>query len=142
MNLPSLLRSKTFRRRGMALVIVIGALALATMLLLAMFSLTESEYKSTQSYVAGQSAKQYADIATELTKSQLHRGSTTVSSDGNPIPGAGARFIHATQPGMIRKYRPNGNFEEAYTLYSSSHMRIPGPSEAAIFNPANIAPSN
>src|SRR3954470_12036842 len=97
MNPKSLLRSKTFRRRGMALVIVIGALALATMLLLAMFSLTETEYKSTQSYVAGLSAKQFAETANALVIAQLQNAQNTES---NPR----GRTIHATQPGMVRVY--------------------------------------
>src|SRR3954463_6443615 len=91
MNLPSLLRSKTFRRRGMALVIVIGALALATMLLLAMFSLTQTEYKSTQSYVAGLSAKQFAETANQLVMAQIRNAQNTAIAPTS-------RTIHATQP--------------------------------------------
>jgi uncharacterized protein (TIGR02600 family) len=141
MNLPSLLRSSTFRRRGMALVIVIGALALATMLLLAMFSLTETEYRSTQSYVAGLSAKHFGDITTEIVKSQLIRGSLNTDSQGNSINTAGTRPIHATQPGMIRKYKSDGTFLEAFRLYSSSQMRVPGPTETAVFTQGNSTPA-
>src|SRR6187397_2966228 len=97
MNPKTLLRSKTLRRRGMALIIVIGALALATMLLLAMFSLTETEYKSTQSYVAGLSAKQFAETANALVIAQLQNGQNTQTAPS-------ARTIHATQPGMVRVY--------------------------------------
>lgn len=144
MNQPSQLVSKVTRRRGMALIIVIGALALATMLLLAMFSLTESEYKSTQSYVAGLSAKQYADTATAIVQAQIQNGQVARDPAGNPItnPSPAARIIHATQPGMVRVYNANGSFKEAYKLYSSSTMKVNGPNESDIFSANSVAPSN
>src|SRR6476469_9109008 len=131
MNLPSLLRLKTFRRRGMALVIVIGALALATMLLLAMFSLTQTEYKSTQSYVAGLSAKQFAESANALVIAQIRNG-----QNANAAPGQ--RTIHATQPGMVRVYQPDGTFSRALKLYSSAQMVVNGPAEVGIFTPNSV----
>lgn len=144
MNPPSQPVSKGTRRRGMALIIVIGALALATMLLLAMFSLTESEYRSTQSYVAGLSAKQYSDTATAIVQAQIQNGQVARDGSGNPItnPLPTQRVIHATQPGMVRVYNANGTFKEAYKLYSSSQMKVPGPTESDIFTPQNTAPGD
>lgn len=115
--------------------IVIGALALATMLLLAMFSLTESEYKATQNYVAGLSAKQFADVATEIVKAQIQNGQNTKTA-------ASDRTIHATQPGMVRVYKADASFAYALKLYSSATMKINGPSETAIFSGSTLPPAN
>ena len=115
--------------------IVIGALALATMLLLAMFSLTESEYKSTQNYVAGLSAKQFADVATEIVKAQIQNGQNTKTQ-------ANDRTIHATQPGMVRVYKADASFAYALKLYSSASMRVNGPSETSLFTDTSLPPAD
>jgi len=119
----------------MALVIVIGALALATMLLLAMFSLTQTEYKSTQSYVAGLSAKQFAETANQLVMAQIRNAQNTAQN-------AADRTIHATQPGMVRVYHADGTFDYALKLYSSAHMRVDGPAEVNIFSANSVPPAN
>jgi uncharacterized protein (TIGR02600 family) len=119
----------------MALVIVIGALALATMLLLAMFSLTQTEYKSTQSYVAGLSAKQFAETANQLVIAQIQNGQNTATAPTS-------RTIHATQPGMIRVYHSDGSFDYALKLYSSAQMRVNGPNEVSIFSATSVPPAN
>ena len=118
----------------MALVIVIGALALATMLLLAMFSLTETEYRSTQSYVAGLSAKQYSETAVSLVEAQLQNGQNTETL-------ARRRTFHATQPGMVRVYEADGSFLRALKLYSAAHMAVPAP-ELNIYRQDEFAPSS
>ncbi|QIF01011.1 Verru_Chthon cassette protein A [Roseimicrobium sp. ORNL1] len=103
------------RRRGIALVVTVSVLALATILLLAMFSVTESEYKSTQSYAAGQTAKLLGEDAVNLVISQIQSGSQQDSG----YPG---REFHATQPGLVRRYTENGAFYSGHKLYSDSRM--------------------
>lgn len=103
------------RRRGIALVVTVSVLALATILLLAMFSVTESEYKSTQSYAAGQNAKLLGENAVNLVISQIQSGTQQES-------GFAGREFHATQPGVIRRYTENGAFFSGHKLYSDSRM--------------------
>lgn len=101
-------------RRGLALITVVGTLALATILLMAIFSVTQTEYKATQSFVAAQSAKQLADAATAIVQAQIQNGQN-IKKDNT-------RTTHATQPGCVRVYKNDGTFLEAYKLYSSSQM--------------------
>ena len=126
----------TARQHGIALILVTGALALMTVLLLAMFSVTETEYKSTQGFVASQSAKQLGDVATAIVQAQIQNGQ-------NATKGA-SRTIHATQPGAVRVYDSAG-FKAAYKLYSSSQMAVTttGPSgEASLTNPTSLPPAD
>lgn len=128
--LPSFLRG---RRRGMALVIVISALALISVLVVAIFSVTRTEYKATRSFVSARSAKQLGDISVAVVQAQIQQ------SHNPPAPPAeGERKVHATQPGMVRVYNVVGTFQKALKLYSSSEMVVPGPSEADIFTSAPV----
>lgn len=104
----------TRRDKGIALIIVVGVLALITILLVAMFSAAESEYKSTQSYVASQSAKQFADMAVAVVQAQI--------LDGQNYGTGASRTTHSTQPGAVRVYASNGTFLKGLKLYSSSQM--------------------
>lgn len=114
------IKSHLSDRRGLALITVVGTLALATILLMAIFSVTQTEYKATQSFAAAQSAKQLADAATAIVQAQIQNGHNTTAS--------AARTTHATQPGCVRVYRADGTFQEAFKLYSSSQMavKVPG----------------
>src|SRR5690349_21089658 len=98
------------RKRGIALIVVVGALALTTVLLIAMFSVTESEYRATQSYVAAHSAKQYADMAVSIVEAQIQNAQNDPSLNGGPNPKwlPDARTTHSTQPGAAIKFNPNG----------------------------------
>lgn len=123
------------RRKAMALVLVIITVALLSILIIAIFSITRTEYKATQNYVSARSAKQYADFAVAITQAQLQNAQNTSNqaSGGNPSTTTN-QIIHATQPGMVRVYRANGEFLRAHKLYSSSQMVITSPNnEAQIF---------
>lgn len=104
----------SLRQRGIALVLVVGALALMVVLLLAMFSVTQTEFSSTRGHVAAQSAKQYSDVATAIVQAQIQNGQNTKKT-------ASDRTIHATQPGAVQVYNKSG-FLAGYRLYSSSKM--------------------
>ncbi len=108
---------KTSRQRGMALITVVAMLALATVLMLALFTTTENEYKSTQGYAAGQSARLLGDAATNIVIGQLQKAAIQASSSG-------PRTIHATQPGAARKYNATGEFVAGYKLYSDPLMEV------------------
>ena len=108
-------------RQGMALVMVISALALMAILMVAIFTTTQNEYKSTQAYVNARGAKDLADVGVAIVEAQIQNGQYTDVSK--------ARTFHATQPGMVRVYNSDGSFSAAYKLYSSTKMKVVGQSE-------------
>jgi uncharacterized protein (TIGR02600 family) len=102
-----------------ALILVVSILALLTILMLAMFTSTDNEFKSTQGYVASQDARRLGDLCTNIVIAQLQKAA-------QPTPGSATRTIHATQPGCARVYNMDGSFKAAYKLYSSDTMQITG----------------
>lgn len=98
----------------MALVTVLSMMALTTILVLAFFSLTQSEYQASQTYATGQAAKAYADTALNIVISQIRAGAER-AQPGVPV-------IHATQPGALRKYNQDGAFIGGYKLYSDDNL--------------------
>lgn len=135
MNAATLILKWNKRRKAMALVMVVTTVALMSMLIVAIFSVTRTEYKASESYVASRNAKQLADLAIVFTEAQLQNAQNTAT-------GSFSRTIHATQPGMARVYKANGDFIRAHKLYSSSQMVITSGNEADIFNSSNQIPTN
>jgi len=135
MNAAQLSKHKRTRRQAMALIMVVTTVALISMLIVAIFSVTRTEYKATQNYVAARSAKQLADVAVAITQAQIQNAQNTQSD-------ASARTTHATQPGMARVYNNLGNFIRAHKLYSSSQMVVTGNNEAAIFATQHQVPTD
>lgn len=132
------------RRKAMALVMVVTTVALISMLIVAIFSLTRTEYKATQNFVAARSAKQFADFAVAITQAQLQNAQNTsnLASGGDPATTTN-QIIHATQPGMARVYRASGEFLRAHKLYSSSQMVVTSPNnESQIFTPEHQVPTD
>ncbi len=122
MNAKLLSSLRRRRQQAVALILVIITVALLTILIVAIFSITQTEYKATQSFVAARSAKQIADIATNIVQAQIQNGH--FDPVNNPKEYAiSNRAFHATQPGMVRVYNANGTFRAAYKLYSSSKMK-------------------
>src|SRR5579859_1955227 len=99
-HFPALLR-----KRGVALILVVSVLALLTILMLAMFTSTDNEFKSMQGYVAAQDAKRIGDMAANMVMGQIQKGTVP-----NPNNVNSHTTIHATQPGEIRVYNLNGSF--------------------------------
>jgi len=132
------------RRKAIALVLVIITVALLSILIIAIFSVTRTEYKSTQNFVSARSAKQYADFAVAITQAQLQNAQNTSNqASGGPPATTTNQIIHATQPGMVRVYRANGDFLRAHKLYSSARMVITSPNnEAEIFSQQNQIPQD
>jgi len=118
-------------RRGLALIIVVTSIALISVLVVAIFSVTRTEFRATQSYVAAKSAKQLGDIAVSIVQAQVQNGQATTTKG----------TFHATQPGMVRVYNSDGSFNSALKLYSSQRMKVTG-AEDDLLSAANLAPSN
>ncbi|MDZ4403378.1 Verru_Chthon cassette protein A [Prosthecobacter sp.] len=141
MNAKHLTSPQKKRRHAMALIMVITTVALLSILMVAIFSLTQTEYKATQSYVAGRSAKQLADTAVSVVEAQIQNGHFDPVNNSQEYSYSNRTF-HATQPGMVRVYNANGTFKSAYKLYSSSQMKVTGSNEALVFGSAHQIPAN
>lgn len=103
-------------RRGAALVIVLSALVLVSLLVVAFFSSVSKELQASQSYATGVSAKLYADAAVDLVISQLRAGTGYDDSSKTWV----------SQPGLIRQFDSSGEQTQVYKLYSSNQMVAPG----------------
>lgn len=113
------------RHQGLALIIVLSMLALATIVMLAFLSVADTEHKGTMGYSSSQTARRLADTAVNVVIAQIRAGSEHDQSFG------GARSptnwqMHATQPGAVRKYSQNGDFLAGYKLFSDSEMIYKG----------------
>jgi uncharacterized protein (TIGR02600 family) len=133
MNASQFSSTDNRRKKAIALVMVITVVALMSILMVAIFSVTRMEYKSTQAYVVGKSAKQLGDIATAIVQAQIQNAQNTLTT--------ASRTTHATQPGLVRVYDANGSFNAAYKLYSSSTMKVVG-AENSLYSDQNVPPSN
>lgn len=102
------------RHQGLALIIVLSMLALATIVILAFLSVADTENKATNVYSASQSSRRFADTAVNMVIAQIRAGSAREV--------AGVPVIHATQPGAIRKYAASGDFLAGYKLFSDKDM--------------------
>jgi len=141
MNASKLTRIIRTRRQGMALIMVITTVALMAILMVAIFSITQSEYKSTSSFVSGRSAKQLGDEAVAIVQAQIQNGH--YDPVGNPAEYSLAeKAFHATQPGMVRVYNANGAFRAGYKLYSSAEMKVTGSNELVLDQPSHYAPTD
>jgi uncharacterized protein (TIGR02600 family) len=109
-----LLLADARRHQGLALIIVLSMLALATIVILAFLSVADTENKATNVYSASQSSRRYADTAVNMVIAQIRAGSAR-EVPGTPV-------IHATQPGAIRKYAASGDFLAGYKLFSDKDM--------------------
>ncbi len=107
----------------MALVLVLGALALLSFLVLALLTLTRNENRSARSSADILDARTLADMPAQLVISQLRRATSNL----------GAGFTWTSQPGVIRVFgntiaekQTRATLYEAYKLYSSDRMTETG----------------
>ncbi len=129
------LTSISVRRRGIALVTVISIVALMTVLIVAMLSISQTELKSARTSSDGQQARQLSEVAVNLAISQLRKAtSQNTSSTGWEA--------WSSQPGLVRRFATTGQTQEAYKLYSSSKLilREPGKIEQELL--ADSAPAD
>jgi uncharacterized protein (TIGR02600 family) len=114
-------------KRGVALVLVLGMLALIAVLVVAFLSNVTTELQSAKSYASGTDARGLADSAVNIVISQIQDATST------------GTLAWASQPGMIRTYDNTGAAVAAYKLYSSNVLRPQGGYDAA-GNVANEVP--
>ncbi|MDD5351286.1 MAG: Verru_Chthon cassette protein A, partial [Chthoniobacteraceae bacterium] len=100
------------RRRGVALILVLGTLVFVSMLIVAFFGSVSHELASSKSYASGASSRIYADAAVNLVIGQLQAGTTQDDSTKT----------WTSQPGLIRRFNDQGRQENAFKLYSSNKM--------------------
>ncbi len=93
-------------KKGVALVLVLTVMSLATIMILTFFSLATSEHRSSATYSQGLQAQQVAEQAVNLVISQIRKA--TAKSD----------VAWASQPGAIRTWSSNGQFNVGFKLYS------------------------
>lgn len=123
------------RQRGLALITVLSVMALMTLLIVAMLSISSTELKSAQTQFDGSRARQLSEVAVNLSIAQL-RKATSQNSNNNGWE------TWASQPGLVRRFSTTGQTLEAYKLYSSSKLilREPGQIENQLL--ADSAPAN
>lgn len=107
------------RQKGLALVTVVTLLALATVLMMALFSTTQTEMAATASFANGAAARQQSELAVNVVLGQLQKA----TRQDDAVAG---REIWTSQPGMARQYTEKGWLNRAYKLYSSRSMVITG----------------
>ena len=105
--------------RAVALVTVLGILAVMTVLIMAMFTMAQTEQQGARAYEATQRNRLLADMAVNTVVNQIRSATRT--------PG----MAWASQPGAIRRYDQSGNFHSGYKLYSSPDMLVEGGDESA-----------
>ena len=104
--------------RAVALVTVLGILAIMTVLIMAMFSMSQTEQQGARAYEATQRSRMLADVTVNSVINQLRTATRA--------PG----LAWASQPGAIRRYDGSGNFHSGFRLYSSPAMTVEGGTEA------------
>jgi len=115
----------TAATQGFALVLVLCALVLLTMLIVAYLSSVGTELQSSKNYASGAQTHQLADTALNLVIAQIKEATS------------GTNRVWTSQPGMIRTYDTQGALDKMYKLYSSNQWRTSGS-----FNPATDLPAD
>lgn len=110
---------KKSRRRGMALIVVLGCLIFLSALALAFLAGVGTELKSSKLYADGTTVRLMAESCVNLVMGQIKTATSGRDESGNDL-------AWASQPGMIRTYDGQGNLHKAYKLYSSGEWVISG----------------
>ncbi len=99
-------------KKGVALVTVLAVMSLSTILVLTFFSLAQSEHRASATYSHGLQAQQVGEQAINMVIAQIRKASNSTTS------------AWASQPGAIRTWSSNGDFETGYKLYSDEAMEV------------------
>ncbi|MEM9016247.1 MAG: Verru_Chthon cassette protein A, partial [Verrucomicrobiota bacterium] len=116
---------KSGSKKGVALIAVLMLFALATLVVLTFVDFSVGEMRSASAYADGIHAETLANSAVNLAIAQI-RSATT-----------GRNRLWTSQPGAIRTYNRDGEFEEGYKLYSDDLMWIPGDENRFAFEDAD-----
>ncbi|MDF1814349.1 MAG: Verru_Chthon cassette protein A [Verrucomicrobiales bacterium] len=98
-------------QKGVALVLVLTVMSLATIMILSFFSLATSENQASATYSRGLQAQQVAEQAVNMVIAQIRKASSQQN------------VAWASQPGAIRTWASNGNFKMGYKLYSDDVLQ-------------------
>jgi hypothetical protein len=98
--------------QGIALLTVVGVLAMLLLLVVAIFALARAEVAGSQRGAEVQVAEGLSELATNLVIAQLRRATEVPS------------LAWATQPGLVRQFGGAGTFERGYKLYSDADMVV------------------
>jgi uncharacterized protein (TIGR02600 family) len=110
---PLSLRSRIASHRAVALLLVLGALVLISIVVVGFLTAVRQDRTSTGYYEAGTRSRQFADTAVGIVTAQI--AEATASPDHAWI----------SQPGLLRTFQPAGAVA-AYKLYSSDNMKVEG----------------
>ncbi|HEY0256740.1 MAG TPA: Verru_Chthon cassette protein A, partial [Candidatus Methylacidiphilales bacterium] len=102
-------------KKSSALVIVLGCLAIISVLIVAFFASVANERQSAKIYANSSSVKLLADSAVSIVMGQIINATIGVDSNGKTL-------AWASQPGMIRTYNTSGQAAGYYKLYSWANM--------------------
>ncbi|HEX4084409.1 MAG TPA: Verru_Chthon cassette protein A, partial [Chthoniobacteraceae bacterium] len=111
-------------QHGFAVIIALMLIALIAVVVVAFFSSIRTEVRSGTASAAGQSARQFANMALQLVQSQIQNATTQSGGPSSQMPAV----TWASQPGLIRCYDNTGAETEWYKLYSAATMVVPSPS--------------
>ena len=103
-------------RSGSALLIVLGCVALLTILVTAFLITARTEFTTSNFYSKGVNTKLLSENVINLVEAQLREGAR--STDVN----TSAAVAWASQPGMVRTYDDTGNPYRYFKLYSWDNM--------------------
>ena len=106
------------RRFGSALLLILGCVALMTILVISFFASARTEFSTASFYSKGVNTKLLTENVINLVESQLREGAR--SSD--PGTAGSPPVAWVSQPGMIRTYDNSGNPHKFYKLYSADAM--------------------
>lgn len=112
--------SQPTRKKGIALITVISVIAILTVLVVAMISMADQERSSATIQSDAEKARQLSDSAVNMMIGQVWAGTSQTATTPS------GRSIWASQPGAIRRYGLNGQFQSGYRLYTSSQMVVTG----------------
>tara|TARA_B100000927_G_scaffold55594_3_gene42552 strand:- start:15337 stop:20055 length:4719 start_codon:yes stop_codon:yes gene_type:complete len=112
----SLRRALRTNRKGVALVTVLTVMSLTTILVLTFFTLASSEHRASKTYSYGLQSQQVAEQAVNMVIAQI-REATTVSDNPSNLK------VWSSQPGAIRTWNQNGEFDRIFKLYSDDIMK-------------------
>jgi len=111
---------------GAALVITLAILVLVVVLVLSIFLSTTTERSESAASSNQGDSQRLAALAVDLVKSAVTQATTGYESNADGTPDLSRLTAWASQPGLIRTWRQNGDPEKSYCLYSSGNITTSG----------------
>jgi hypothetical protein len=112
LGLPSLRRQG---RHGIALIIILGCIAILAVVLVAFLASVKTELSSSKLYADNTSVHDMMNTCVNVVMSQIRQATTATPTD-----------CWSSQPGLIRTFSNSGSPDMSYKLYSSGTMQRSG----------------